>query len=419
MKKIIAFILLFTFMTTSAQVISDDTTVTDKIVKKYRLKTFFNDVYDELFKYGTLYVAGDARSAYEQQRKNYFIRTNPNDLYDIPQVVDETVYHPYDYRYGFGFRKLARFDYEIKQQYIKGTENMIGLSAPTSAVQGFEYLLHYEKERRRGEEFINSRYFVRHTGKYHIVKVEHREQGNVGFKYQSAEARLRLPIGNKFSLSAGVIVRTHQKAYGYNPIEIWLNETETFTDANGNEIEYPANYWYTLGYEYGYTDEPTTYTNEATGESFFDWIWRNPQGEIVAYGDRDFRDRVFGSLMNRYNNEIWDTLDPYAEYAPIVGFDYYHYGKGGKFWLHTYANYILPYHTYFKGDSDFNYLNRNNWGKGGLVEDSSPQQWEDYQAGLIAGWKISKRLGIFIEGEYIKMWDAELFNTSAGINFRL
>ena len=32
--------------------------------------------------------------------------------------------------------------------------------------------------------------------------------------------------GKKFSLSAGAIYRTHTKAYGYNPIEIWLNETE-------------------------------------------------------------------------------------------------------------------------------------------------------------------------------------------------
>ena len=140
-------------------------------------------------------------------------------------------------------------------------------------------------------------------------------------------------------------------------------------------FEYPLNPWYSLGYQYGYTDEPTTFTNEATGESFFDWIWRNPEGEIVAYGDRDFRDRVYGDLMNRYNNEIWDELEPYAEYAPIVGFDFYH--QRNKYWLMAYGNWILPNHTYFEGDDDFNYLNRNNWGLGGLREDSTPQQWSD------------------------------------------
>ena len=48
------------------------------------------------------------------------------------------------------------------------------LIAPTSAVQGWEYLFHFEKERRRGEEWDNQRYFLRHTGKYHIVKLESR-----------------------------------------------------------------------------------------------------------------------------------------------------------------------------------------------------------------------------------------------------
>ena len=103
-------------------------------VRSQEKKNLFKSIYNELFKYGTLYVAGDARSPYEQQRKDYFIRTNPDDLYDVPQVVDETIYHPFDYRYGIGFRRLARYDFEIKQNYIDGTENMTGLSSPTESI---------------------------------------------------------------------------------------------------------------------------------------------------------------------------------------------------------------------------------------------------------------------------------------------
>ena len=372
---------------------------------------FFKDLYDDFFKYGTFYVAGDINNSYETQRKDYFIRTDPDDLYAIPQVIDETVYHPYDYRIGVGFRKLARFDYEVKPgNFWTGNdeiEKQTALSAPTSAVKGFEYLVHYEKERQRGEEFINERYFLRHTGKYHIAKVEKRTQGNVGFEYLSGEVRARLPIGKKFSISAGAIYRTHQKAYGYNPVEIWLNEL----DENGNV----ANYWYTLGYEYDYTDHYTSYNSD--GNIFYDWIWRDPAGEIVAYGDRDFRDRVMPGLLNRYNDEIFDTLDPYAEIAPIIGMDLYHYKS--KFWLHAYANWILPYHKYLKGDSDFNYLNRDNWGNGGLIEGSEPEQWSDYNAGVNLGWKLSKSLGVFIEGEYTKFWDQKIFNSSVGLNLTL
>jgi len=378
---------------------------------------FFKKAYDGIFKYATIYVAGDMREAYETQYPDYFIRTNPDDLYAIPDVVDETIYHPFDYRIGIGIRKLARFNYEIKPNYIDGSENLIGLSAPIAAVKGLEYLFHYERERERSEEFDNTRYFIRHTGKYHIVKLESRKQGNVNFQYQSAELRFRLPIGQKFGVSVGAIARSHQKAYGYNPIEIWLNQQVTALDPDGNEYTYPVNPWYSLGYYYGYTDEFTQYSNVQTGESFYDWIWKNENGDIVAYGDRDFRDRVFGGLMNRFNREQWDLLDPFAEVAPILGFDFYHYRS--KFWLHAYANWILPYHEYIKGNEDFSYLHRNSWGKGGHNNLLEGEQWSDYQGGIIAGWKISKTLGLFIEGEYIKFWDSEIMNSSVGLNFRL
>ena len=374
---------------------------------------FLKEIYKEFLKYGTFYVAGDASNAYEQTYKDYFVeRPADNDLYGIPRVIDVTDYHPMDYRVGLGFRKLARFDYEVKAKaYYDGTENNKSLSAPTSSVKGLEYLFHYEKERDRGEEFYNSRFFIRHVGDYHIVKLEQREQGNVGFKYQSAEVRGRLPIGKKFSLSAGAIYRTHQTAYGYNPIEIWLNETEV--DDFGNE--YPKNPWYTLGYVYGYTDNFTKYTDMNTGEERYDWIWKNANDKVVAWSDIDFRNSIFGDLMNLYNREQWDLLDAFGEVAPVVGFDFYHYRS--NFWLHAYGNYILPYHKYITGDENVSYLNRNNWGKGGLKKDSQLEQWDDYQAGLIFGWKLNKTIGLFAEGEYTKFWDSEIYNSSVGVNF--
>ena len=45
-----------------------------------------------------IYVAGDIGNAYETPYPDYFIRTNPDDLYAIPDVIDETIYHPFDYR---------------------------------------------------------------------------------------------------------------------------------------------------------------------------------------------------------------------------------------------------------------------------------------------------------------------------------
>ena len=369
---------------------------------------FLKGLYDDFLKYGTVYAAGNIGNAKLEQTK-YFVRTNPDNLYDIPRVIDQTTYHPNNYRVGIGLRKLARFGYESKPNFYNGTENNVGLSAPTAAVKGLEYLLHWEKQRVDGNEFDNRRLFVRHTGKYHIGKFESRESGNVGFEYVSGEVRARLPIGNKFSISAGIIYRTHQKAYGYNPIEIWLNET----DSEGNAL-HP---WYSLGYEYGFRDLPylsDVYNPDGTTSQIFNYLWTDGQGNIVAYTDEDFRDRIFGNLMNRFNKEAWAELDPFAEIAPIVGFDFYHYKN--NFWLHAYGNWIMPHHSYVEGNEDFSYLHRNSWGKGGHNDLIAGEQWDDYQAGLMFGWKVTRSIGIFVEGEYTRFWDSEIFNSNFGIN---
>lgn len=369
---------------------------------------FFKALYDDFLKYGTIYGAGDISNSIEARQNTYFVRTSDNgNIYDIPVVVDNTPTYPFDYRIGIGIRKLARFDYERKpKNFYDGTESQLVFSAPTSAIRGLEYQFHYEDERWRGEYFTNHRFFLKHTGKHHIVKVESREVGKINLLYQSAEARLRLPVGKKFSISAGAIYRQHDRAYGYNPIEIWLNET----DENGNAL----NPWYTLGFQYGYDD--VFYTSEdENGNEVSDWYWIDADGNRVADTDLEFRETVFTDLMNRYNQEQWDMLEAFGEIAPIIGFDFYHYKR--DFWLHAYANYILPYHRYIKGDEEVSYLNRNNWGKGGLMEDAQLEQWNDYSAGISLGTKLGKNLGIFAEGEFSKMWDSRLFQTTFGINY--
>mgnify|MGYP001207252296 FL=1 len=380
--------------------------------------SFFKGIYTDFLKYGTVYGAGDMSNSIEAAERSYFVRTSENgSLYDIPEVVDNTPVYPFDYRIGFGIRKLARFSYERKpKNFYDGTENQLAFSAPTSAFKGLEYQIHFENERWRGEKFENHNLFVKHTGKYHIAKIQSREVDKIGLEYFSAEVRGRLPIGEKFSISAGVIARGHERAYGYNPVEIWLNETVDYTNPeNGEVFEYPANVWYTLGFLYGYTDHYTTSTDVATGVETQDWIWKDADGNIAAYSDIDFRENVFTDLMNRYNGEQWELLDPWVEIAPIVGFDYYHYQN--KFWLHAYANYILPFHKYVAGDEEFSYLNRNNWGKGGLMANAELEQWNDYSYGVNFGWKVGKHLGVFVEGEYSKMWDSELFQSTVGINY--
>ena len=374
---------------------------------------FFKSIYTDFLKYGTVYGAGDISNSVEAEEQTYFLRTNQDgSLYSIPDVVNNTEVFPFDYRYGFGIRKLARFDYERKpKNFYDGTEEQLVFGAPTSAVQGLEYLFHFEKERWRGQDFTNYNFFLKHTGKYHILKVQSRSVEKINLKYNSAELRARLPIGKKLSISAGAIARGHERAYGYNPIEIWLNETDEF----GN----PVNQWYTLGYENGYQDVFYTQTSidPNTGQeiSTQDWYWLDEDGTQVASSDLDFRERIMPSLMNKFNGLAWDQLDSWIEVAPIIGLDFYHYKR--DFWFHGYANYILPYHRYIKGDEEASYLNRNNWGKGGLRQDAELEQWTDYSFGASLGTKVGRNLGIFVQGEYSKMWDSKLYQTTFGINY--
>jgi len=375
--------------------------------------SFFSNLYQDFLKYGTIYGGGDINNSIEAAEPTYFLRTNPDgSIYSIPDVVDNTPIYPFDYRYGFGIRKLARFNYDRKpKNYYDGTENQLTFGAPSSAIPGLEYQFHFEKERWRGEDFTNYRFFIKHTGKYHIAKVQAREVGKINLNYNSAELRGRLPIGKKFSISAGAILRGHERAYGYNPVEIWLNET--------NDSGQAINQWYQLGYEYGYQDVfyTQTSTDPNTGQPVTtqDWCWVDADGNEVAHSDLDFRETIMPGLMNRFNGEAWDLLDPWMEVAPIVGIDFYHYEN--RFWVHAYANYILPLHTYIAGEEEFSYLNRNNWGLGGLREDSEPEQWSDYSFGTSLGFKVNKNLGVFIEGEYSKMWDSKLYQTMFGLNY--
>ena len=394
MKKLL-FIIVFLFTVTNVQ------------------GQFLKDVYKDFLKYGTVYAAGDISNAVEAQEPTYVLRTNQDgSIYSIPRIEDVTDRFPFDYRYSIGIRKLARFDYERKpKNFYDGNESQLVYAAPSSAIQGLEYQIHFENERWNGRNFKNHRVFVKHTGKYHIFKAESREVSKINLNYKSAELRGRLPIGKKFSISAGVVVRGHDRAYGYNPFEIWLNEMAS--DSNGTP--YYTNPWYTLGFEYGYTDHYTTSTDVGTGQETSDWIWKDEDGNIVANTDLEFREEVFPSIINRYNGEAWDLIDPFVELAPIVGFDFYHYKN--NFWLHSFGNIILPQHKYIKGDGDFTYLNRNNWGAGGLRQDSEPEQWSDFSMGVAFGWKVGKNLGVFAEGEYSKMWESRLFQTTFGLNY--
>ena len=332
------------------------------------------------FKYSTIYSSIYGGSPMDAQ-KEYFV-TQGGELMDV------TIDNPFDYRYTFGIRRVARYDYENRQNrfYDGHNQSTTALSAAVGAVNGWEYLAQYDGGRQQGSNYINQRYFLRYLSKYFMVKGEFYNQGLVNLNYTQIETRARLHIG-ELDFSVGVAARQH-KAYGYNPISIYLQQ----------------NPWWNLAHEYGYQDiyYGIDYDNDDVLDNF-DWYWVK-DGERVADTDGDFRRYIYGDIVNDFNKARFDEVGALGSLSAIAGVDFYHYEE--DFWIHSWAS-VMPFHKHILGNEGFSY---NNFVDG--------NQWTDFTFGGVLGYKIGLRWGIFAEGEYMKYWDREIFQIKAGINYQ-
>ena len=84
---------------------------------------FFRDV----FKFSTFYSSASYGVPMKRMVRDYFV-TQTN------EVIDITEKYPSDYRFSIGFRKLARFDYERKDNiFYTGKENNVALTSGVGA----------------------------------------------------------------------------------------------------------------------------------------------------------------------------------------------------------------------------------------------------------------------------------------------
>lgn len=342
----------------------------------------------KFFQWSTIYTAGSISQPLQESSKEWYVAQN-GELKDVTEI------YPFDYRFSIGIRKLARFDYEKRQNiFYDGTETNVGWKSNVGAVEGFEYVFSKDWVRQWGDEYTNQSYFLRYLGKYWIGKIQYLEVGVADLKYTSAEMRGRLSIGKFLNLSLGTMVRTHGP-YGYNPISIYLAD----------------NYWWDLAYEYGYTDQYYQITDVGTGNTTNDWMWKDPEGEHIASTDEEFRRYYYADIVNDFNSIKLSEVGGLATISAVAGLDIYYYSD--KFWCHTWGN-ILPFHKHILGDENFSYgefISNDPNGDGS-------NQWIDYNVGTIMGVKVGKGFGVFIEGEYLQYWDRTMYSSKVGINYQ-
>ena len=336
----------------------------------------------DIFKYSTIYTSYTESSPLFTP-ESYFVTQAGEVINTTPEMTN-------DFSVSFGLRKIARFGYENKEnRFYDGTEQNASLQSNFGNVKGLEYLLQYTRGKQRGRDFKSERYFVRYSKKWWSAKIEIQNNGIIDLNYKSADIRLKLPISNKFNVSIGGIVRTHLP-YGFNPIENYLID----------------NYWWDLAYEYNFTDifYGIDYDNDNIVEAF-DWYWVNENGDRVADTDADFRRNIYQNIVNDYNKRELEAIGTLATLSAIVGADFYFYRD--NWWLHSWGN-VMPKHKHIKGNELYSYETY-------IGNDS----WIDYNYGVMFGWYLTKKIGLFTEIEQTRFWDKNLRYIKAGVNLQI
>ena len=339
-------------------------------------------VAQDFFKFSTIYGAYSFSSPVTKELQ---YQVSGGQLQELQEELDDHSIMT------FGIRKLARFGYENKPEvWFSGSENPINESVAIGNVPtGWEYVIQYSDHKEFEEEFVNEQYMLRYMGKNFLVKANYDSRGLEDVEFAALDMRYKKDIGN-LALSLGVAGRMHPAYLDFRPIDLWWAEQGINTD------EFTP-FW-DFAYFYGYSDE---FTEQFTqyGYSYFDFKWYDAEGNLVANTDEQFYKQVYGELVKQYNEEYAKDLGYQNELSLSVGADYYKYTP--KNWLHMW----VTAYPVTKGMSDYSF----NYD----VVDTGM----DYDLGLVYGWKLSKKFGVFLEGRFLSMYDVQSYESKVGLNW--
>lgn len=331
------------------------------------------------FKYSTFYASSTIGSS---TLEDGMFKIENKELIDITEV------NPYDYNITLGWRKVARFDYEHKvKSFYDGTESTISNKAPIGNAKGFEYLANVSLIRDRGEEYINQDFFLRYLSDSYVFKAQFVDNQRVDLKYVLSELKWRKNAGN-WDFTVGGVFRVHP-AYGFLPIyDFWDPAVTPFQE---------------IAEDFGYVSEQWVQGNYVN----YDWFdISSGDSVMVAHTTGEFMEYHFGNAIDAFNDSELEKLGLQKELSLTLGIAYYKWTS--EFWLHGWMN-ILPYHI---GLDDYSF-------------DYTLPQWEEdpipavieWDAGLVLGVRLTKSLGLFIEGSHQRYWMKPLQEFKVGINY--
>jgi len=343
----------------------------------------------DIFKYSTIYGAYNLTTPLT---KDETFQVSNGALQEIQEELDDHA------SFTIGIRKLARFDYENKPEvWYSGEEAPINESVMigNGMAKGWEYVLEYSDHSAFGEAFTEQEYMLRYLSPKFIFKGSYDYRGLEDLEFAAVDMRYRINKGN-WDFSAGVAARSHPAYLDFLPIDLYWEEKGF--DTSGF-IPFWELAWDEAGWANGpYNDEWTQQWTQY-GYEFWDWYWFDADGNLVAKTDEEFYQTVYGEIVEDYNESYARDLGYQHELSLSIGLDYYKYTPNN--WMHFWAT-AYPFNEGMS-DYSFNYDSTKN----GI----------DYDMGLVLGWRLTNRLGVFLEGRYLDMYGTKSYEAKTGFNW--
>ena len=324
-----------------------------------------------LFKYGTFYVGIGLNNSLNEAN-TYTIQ---NGL-----LTETSIDNKFNYRWSYGFRRLARLNFEQKgKSYIDGSETKWGMFR-SSLLNGLEYNLTYENVRDRGLAFSNSDYWIRYLSRFYQLKFQATNLQGIDLKYQQIDLRLKKDI-KAFRLSIGAVYRFHN-AYNIDPFTRDFSTSESYLSV-AEELGYYSEFYYLDMNNNGYLDR--------TEQSFYRWYYDD---NLIAENTSEFFKYHYSGIINTYNKEQIEMLGIQNTLSAVLGINWYKYND--NFHALLWCN-VLPYN---KPITDYGY-------EGGT----------DYELGALIQKELNKNLAFYLEGVYLSYFDRKNYVIKTGLNY--